>query len=233
MPRWVLEELASKAGGDSITPPVWDMRDDLAVMGLGGLWEMAGVSADDPRWSDWYDRATAAIGSQDAATTQRVADHLIARPGNRGGDWDRLLVDPVTMDVIDGRGANPVMLALMTRLHDDMVLEPMGGEGGQPLLLAIGIHDALHDGAVEPFLLVGMDLGGVSWECDRVEMLTGDIPATLAIAIEGRPLRDVVSHRLLDRHDMTVVEWSAPNLIIRHDGEIRRVLDWTPNGRRT
>jgi len=225
VPWWMMREIAGKVAGDSITPPAWAIRDDLAAIGLDGLWEVSAGHEDEAAWQPWAERATAAIASRDAALTQRVADHLIAHPGNRGNDWDNLLIEPVTMSIVEGHGANPVVLALFTRLHDDMALHVDGGAS----TTLIEIHDAMHEGAPEPFLKLAMDLGGALWEGDRVELVDGDLPETLAIAIEGLPLRRVVSHPLLDRHDITVVEWSAPNIIIRHDGEIRRVLDWTPN----
>lgn len=223
-PWWVLQDIIQKASVNE------SAKADLKVLGLGGIMELSGARERNARWRKWIDRTASAIKNRDEAWTQKIRDHLIACSDLKHEKWANLKIDPVTRDIADHFGANPIVLALLMRIKQDLLLTQNGDPTDHIPAITISISSALQRGHNKPFLVMTTPLNGSVWEGSHIDLFDFDIPESIQIAIAGRPLREVVQNTLLDRHDMTIVRWDAPSLIIRHEGEIIRLLDWTPNG---
>jgi hypothetical protein len=121
-------------------------------------------------------------------------------------------VDQVTAELLTRLGMSIPWLRLLAATVDDAEIST-GGElepaevvierarGGEPACISITLGD------------------NVWWMGDRVCLgrFGPDLPRSIMIAAQGRPLRDVVSHPVLDRHDIVtgVVEHER-FLTVRH-----------------
>lgn len=96
-------------------------------------------------------------------------------------------LDPVTVDLVTGMGISPAWLRLLATTVDDF---------------EITLCDNVKASVIVQREIVTIPLGRIGWSGDRVDFgrYGLDVPETLFAAAQGRRLREVVSHPVLDRH---------------------------------
>lgn len=110
-------------------------------------------------------------------------------------------IDAVTDDLLAAKGVSVPWLLFLSSFLDDAVIKTDGGTGVPDITLRGGGRDE------EPMFWADIDLGGgLVWSGDCVKFQVSSLPDTVLDSIEGRPLRDVISHPTLDRYDLTVRE---------------------------
>lgn len=213
VPSWILAELSSAADG---TVQGRRTRADMGVMGLGHL---IGIQA--TLWSRHVHIIDRMLADHSREFLWKVRRHLSEHPSPEH-DYAHLRIDPVTSAALEGMSTSIAGVTMLTRCPEDRLLMPAGADEAHTM--AIDIVEIVHEGEQEPFLLVTLPLGGgLTWEVDRIHGITS-MPDTIAAGIAGAPLRDVVSHPLLDAMPLRVREWDGETLRVEIDGRAARVF---------
>lgn len=195
IPYDLITDIADRA---DTTPYGRMVYGDLQFIGIEG------IASGNPGifWKPHIERLNAFLTDVSPEATARILARV--RACNEGGaEISKIMVDPVTRDLIEERGCSVAAVALLYRMADQVTVtaDDLGDD-------RIRVHLPFYyvDGTIKRRLNLETDLGGgVTWHSNRLE-LQGEIPETLATSIVGRRLRDIVSHPVLDRHHMTVTE---------------------------
>lgn len=207
-PEWIVDDLTRFSRGDA------GIVADMEHLGLSRLHDVDETTR--TAFLPVLDARLADMG-KDAARATRA--HLDAVHG-ADGDHARLFVDPVTAAALRECGTSVATVAMLNRLHHDLVLH---WNGEVVRVDVFEVQSVSSHGPVE-LLTVQIPLGdGLTWEGNLVHGV-GALPDTIADAIVGMPLGSVVSHPLLDRFDLTIVGWDGGVLEIDVLGLAERVF---------
>lgn len=212
---WMLREIASSCGGGS--PLARMLRADIAFIGVPELADMGGVEDDDPRWKGPVEAYRRLLTDTSAEATARIRRHLLSTPAVEEVLYDDLLVDPVTRAVAERLGNSTAGIAMLTRSHEDMALQQVDASDDDHTV-AISIEDVEYEEEVRPFLAIAFEIAeSVQLEPGRLEILF-DVPDVIGSALAGRPLRDFLTHPLLDPFDVRIRGLSGESLELDYDG---------------
>ena len=102
-------------------------------------------------------------------------------------------LDPVTVELVEGMGVSPAWLRLLAATVDDFEVTL-----GEDVKASIVVQREV----------VTIPLGRIGWSGDRVDFgrYGLDVADTVFSAAQGRRLREVVSHPVLDRHPIRLGE---------------------------
>lgn len=138
-------------------------------------------------------------------------------------DADELLVCPVAHALARASGYEIAGLVLMRRLRCVVDVRRTDATRRAKLMHALADDWVLHDAAIG---------AGLTWEPPRgpgspasvlVDAERVGIPHVVGALLTGRPLRGVLSHPVVDAHDLGIVEVRED-----HPGEWRLILDRAP-----
>ena len=197
-PEWIFDDLTRFSRGDA------GIVADMEHLGLSRLHDVDETTR--TAFLPVLDARLADMG-KDAARATR--DHLDAVHG-ADGDHARLFVDPVTAAALRDCGTAIAAVAILNRLHHDLVLH---WDGSVVRVDVFEVRNGSSDAPVE-LMTVQIPLGdGLTWEGNLIHGV-GTLPDTISGTIVGMPLRAVVSHPLLDRFDLNIAGWTEDVLEI-------------------
>jgi hypothetical protein len=122
---------------------------------------------------------------------------------------DNVLVHVLTRLGVDPRAA---LVAMAFHAEEDVVIDD--------ITISPSMIDQ-PDGTmtIHGYVMLAMEMD-ILTDRHRIDLQMGRLPDTLAGTIVGRPLRDLVSHRLCDGIDLTIAQFSdaGPHAVIDYDG---------------
>lgn len=134
-----------------------------------------------------------------------------ARYKRRLGD---VVTDTVLVHVLARLGVDPraALVAMAFHAEEDVVID------------GITISPSMIDQpngimTIHGCVMLAMEMD-ILTDRHRIDLQMGRLPDTLADTIVGRPLRDLVSHRLCDGIDLTIAQFSdaGPHAVVEYDG---------------
>lgn len=196
-------------------------RRSRAYMGLLGIGDAAQIAAKSggnlsrEAYADLQARGSAALGDRSEERARAIVDAM-SRAMLWEGDNDATM-DLVTAEWLRKEGLSAPELYMLTSFAEEMYIERKVGEGEKREVM---ITSELRE---TPTLVVVYDFEKYSWwsdgRLDLAERMTQ--PATVRAAAIGRPLQDVFQHPFLNGHDVRIVDWSDPTIIITDAPRVR------------
>ena len=214
-PLGVRGDVPSLLAFDPYSPPG---AADLAFMGLEGLRaDLPAEKLDVP-----IGTLDAMLADRSASFTRRAQGHCRRHPVSEI-HYPTLLLDDVTRGMLDALETSPAAVAMLTRSTDEMhlVAQEEGVEipiGIDHLELADGDPTCDHHACLSLRLPLGR---GITWTPGRIEGAL--LPDTIGAVVAGMALRDIVSHPLLDAHDLVVTDWDEGGLDVDMTGRTSSV----------
>lgn len=154
------------------------------------------------------------IAGVDDATRERLVEAVqgqLARTRTIGNPRGVMPLDPIAAQCLAHRGVDP-LVAVHLALDIGMVAFDDEKTG----------HQAASVDGTSPADQAGteMTVGDASWtqrsnwETVRLIVARSVLPSTMHAIVEGRPLRELVSHPVLDRHDLAIVAIDEREIVI-------------------
>jgi len=187
---------------------------------------IGGIAAGQPGHRERLDHLLTA-GLRDRSQPRTVATglHLFRHGPKKGAGCLATCFDEVGLALLEHMGLSPSWILLMAAVVGDVEIhDDVSARGGFPMLRIN--HISIDDD--EPIMLLSIRIGdGVEWTGEGV-ILKNELPETILGQAVGRPLRTIVSHPVVDRHDLSIRSRRGRLLDI---GYVRyHQIDWSGRG---
>lgn len=154
------------------------------------------------------DRLLAGLHDHGTTRIREIGLHLFrtVRRGDAGACGTG--IDVVTREILAGHGISPAWIVLLTAVSRSFIVTD---PSGSPVIRIETLDCDDEAPLITPTIHLG---GGARWTGEGV--LVPGLPETIRHEMPGRPLRDVVSHPVLDRHAFTITELRGAQIDVGH-----------------